>query len=361
MRVGSTIGGLDEYFDANMKGAAAAGLRVGVYYYCSATTVEQATAEAIQVLAWIAPYTVSFPVAIDMEASGQKALSREALANIANTFCGILNGQGYYPLIYSSRNWFRDRIGTVYYDKWIAMYADRLEYDGPYALWQSSSHGQVAGIPGRVDVDHLYRDYFTLIPAEGFRTEGDRTYYFSNYRRRFGWIETAQGRYYAAQDLTIQTGWFTDASGTYYLLPDQGGLAATGFTQIEGLPYYFDAQGMLRTGWLNYSDAGGVVARGLLGLPEGTYYLDPADGHRVTGFVELPDGTRYFDAETGAMLTATTAELEGAECTFDENGILTSRITPEEKAAAEKAAAEAAAAEASNANALIAPPAPAAQ
>ena len=75
IRVGTTKKGLDEQFANNINGANAAGVRTGVYIYSYATTPEAAAAEANQVLAWIAPYTVTFPVAIDIEDSCQKNLS----------------------------------------------------------------------------------------------------------------------------------------------------------------------------------------------------------------------------------------------------------------------------------------------
>ena len=66
IRVGTTKKGLDEQFVNNINGANAAGIRTGIYIYSYATTPEQAAAEANQVLQWVAPYSVSFPFAIDI-------------------------------------------------------------------------------------------------------------------------------------------------------------------------------------------------------------------------------------------------------------------------------------------------------
>ena len=68
IRVGSAKSGLDPYFAQNMAGAAAAGLKTGVYLYSYATTVEAAMAEAQFTLAAIAPFTVNMPVVFDIEA-----------------------------------------------------------------------------------------------------------------------------------------------------------------------------------------------------------------------------------------------------------------------------------------------------
>ena len=86
IRVGTTKKGLDEQFINNINGANAAGIRTGIYIYSYATTPEAAAAEANQVLAWIAPYTVTFPIAIDIEDSCQKGLNAAQLQAIADTY-----------------------------------------------------------------------------------------------------------------------------------------------------------------------------------------------------------------------------------------------------------------------------------
>jgi glucan-binding YG repeat protein len=64
------------------------------------------------------------------------------------------------------------------------------------------------------------------------------------------------------------------------------------------------------------------MATGALGLPDGIYYLDPADGHQVVGWVQQPDGWHYYDANNGRMLANVTALLDNVNCSFDKNGVL---------------------------------------
>ena len=68
IKAGSTNSGVDPNFDANIKGAAAAGLKTGVYVYSYATTPEAAQNEANLVLQWISNYTVNYPVVFDQSA-----------------------------------------------------------------------------------------------------------------------------------------------------------------------------------------------------------------------------------------------------------------------------------------------------
>ena len=306
IRVGTTKKGLDEQFANNINGANAAGVRTGVYIYSYATTPEAAAAEANQVLAWIAPYTVTFPVAIDIEDSCQKNLSSAQLQAIADTFCGILNANGYETMVYASRNWFLNRMPNVASAKWIAQYNSSCDYAGEYAMWQSSSHATYAGIPTRVDVNHLYVDYFSRIIPEGFNSWGGHVYYYSNYRKQYGWLNLANGRYHTDENGFVQTGWFQDESGIYYFKPAEGGLAAVGFNDIDGSRFYFDANGVRCTGLLNLGEAG-------------VYYAN-ADGVCQKGFVQLEDGIHFFD-DNYAMHVGLT-QVGNNLYLFDGNGVM---------------------------------------
>lgn len=314
IRVGTTKKGLDEQFVNNINGANAAGVRTGVYIYSYATTPEAAAAEANQVLAWIAPYTVTFPIAIDIEDSSQKGLSAAQLQAIADTFCGIINANGYEPMVYASRNWFAGRMPNVASPKWVAQYSSACDYPGDYAMWQSSSHGSYAGISGRVDVNHLYVDYFSRIIPEGFNSWGGHVYYYHNYRKQYGWINLGGQRYHADANGFIQTGWFQDESGIYYLDPNAGGLAKTGLADIDGARYCFNENGQRSTGLIN---VGGVV-----------YYAN-ADGICQKGLIQLEDGVHFFD-EQYAMHTGLT-QIGDKLYSFGANGVMQTGMVALEK------------------------------
>ncbi|MDE6420753.1 MAG: hypothetical protein K2K87_09530, partial [Lachnospiraceae bacterium] len=122
VRVGSVRYGIDTKFDQNMRQAAANGVKTGVYIYSYATTPQEAATEALFVIQAISNYTVSMPVAIDIEDSVQRTLTPAQLAEIANTFCAIVESAGYYPIVYGSKNWYSNYIGPIAYDKWVAQY-----------------------------------------------------------------------------------------------------------------------------------------------------------------------------------------------------------------------------------------------
>ncbi len=72
IKAGSAKSGLDPYYAVNMAGATAAGMKVGVYVYSYATTVEGAMTEAQFAIAAMEPYSVSYPVVYDLEDSIHK-------------------------------------------------------------------------------------------------------------------------------------------------------------------------------------------------------------------------------------------------------------------------------------------------
>ncbi|MBR4529843.1 MAG: hypothetical protein IKO80_06170 [Lachnospiraceae bacterium] len=289
VRVGSHKKGIDPQFAANMQGANAVGLRTGVYYYSVARTVQEAQQDANLVLQAIAPYTVSFPVAIDYEDSSVKDLSPADQAAVVTAFCDVVACGGYYPMVYASRNWFLTRMGNIAYDKWISQYNTALDYPEPYTMWQSSSHGQVKGIGYRVDVNHLYKDLYSFIIQDGFTERGGKTYLYRNYRKQLGWVEYNGARYVCepTDNGAVQTGWFTDSLGRHYLDPAQGGKLLTGLQVIEGEAYLLDGNGLPYSGWSGK-------------------------------WPEL-----YYFAEDGKMVRDKTVHIGQTDCTFDKEGHLT--------------------------------------
>lgn len=364
IKAGSTNSGMDPYFDANMRGAQNAGLKVGVYIYSYATTVEQARAEANMLIGWLENYTVSFPVVYDIEDTCHKGLSQGQIQALVDAFCSTVSAAGYYPMVYSSKNWFNQRIGNVGYDKWVAQYADNLEYSGA-SFWQSSSHGSVAGVGTRVDIDYQFKDFSSLIISDGFLDRNGQTMFFAGYKMQRGWVNYNETRYYLDENGYLQRNcWFSDASGTYYLTAD--GSVTRGQAAVEGQNYYFDGNGARQTGWIVlengkfyyapdtgimqhgwFSDASGTyyltesgdVARGQVGVEGQNYYFD-GNGVRQTGWIALENGKFYYAPDSGAMqhgwfsdasgtyyLTESgdvargAAALEGQNYYFDGNGV----------------------------------------
>ena len=160
----------DPYFDQNVQGAQAAGVHVGAYHYSYAQSVEDARREAELFLSWVAPYSLDYPVAFDIEDGSQEGLSSETLTQIVETFCGIVEAAGYYTMVYANKFWLQHKL--IYervkrWDIWLAHYAAVTDYDREHGIWQCSSQAKISGIAGNCDLDWAYRDYPALIRERG--------------------------------------------------------------------------------------------------------------------------------------------------------------------------------------------------
>lgn len=320
-------GAVDPYFHRNIQQASAAGVKVGVYIYSLAVTVEMAEAEADFVLDLIHDYPVSYPVAFDMEDSTQGNLSKEELAAIANAFCKKISDSGYYPIIYANENWLKNKLdmSLMDYPVWVARYSARPSYQNP-VMWQATSTGSVKGINGNVDIDFQFKDFSGQIPANTWRTINGKRYYYSNYaKQKNAWAQDSSDWYYMDSEGLASTGWIT-VSGSRYYLDETTGKMQTGWLDADGKRYYMESSGKMAVGWTNqngkwyYLDASGALAKGWI-QDNGSWYCSDTNGVMQTGWLS-EGGKRYYLKGSGVMATGW-REMDGAWYYFDGSGAMT--------------------------------------
>ena len=163
---GSSQGTLiaDPKFTTNIKGATAAGLKVGVYFFTQAVDEREAVEEASMVLEQIKNYKISYPVFLDVEPSGGRAdsISSEMRTAVCKAFCQTIQGAGYTAGIYANKTWLETKLdpgALSAYKIWLAQYASAPTYTGRYDLWQYRATGKVSGISGDVDMNLSYLGY----------------------------------------------------------------------------------------------------------------------------------------------------------------------------------------------------------
>ncbi len=163
---GSSQGSLtvDPKFAANIKGATAAGIKVGVYFFSQAINKNEAVEEASMVLEQIKKYTISYPVFLDVEASGGRAdkIDKATRTEVIKAFCETIQNNGYTAGVYANKSWLTNKIDTSQLGKykiWLAQYAATPTYTGRYDMWQYKSTGKVTGISGDVDMNLSYLGY----------------------------------------------------------------------------------------------------------------------------------------------------------------------------------------------------------
>lgn len=150
---------LDPCFIANIEGAKAVQIPVGIYFYSYAKNVEQAKSQAEWVKENLRNYEIDLPIAFDWESwnSFNKAgMSFYTINKVANTFLDSLEKAGFEGMLYSSKAYLEDIWYPTKYEVWLAQYNSKVTYEGEYSIWQMSESGKVNGIKNNVDIDVMY-------------------------------------------------------------------------------------------------------------------------------------------------------------------------------------------------------------
>ena len=163
---GSSTGALveDPKFKANIQGANAAGLKVGVYFFSQAVNKAEAVEEASMTIELIRKYKISYPVFLDVEGSGGRGdkVDKATRTDVIKAYCETVQNAGYTAGVYANKSWLNDKIDAGQLSKykiWLAQYAATPTYTGRYDMWQYKSTGKISGISGNVDLNISYLGY----------------------------------------------------------------------------------------------------------------------------------------------------------------------------------------------------------
>ena len=149
----------------NLEGAAAAGLKVGAYFFSQALNTKEVDEELEFILDILGEQYLAMPLVLDWEIPTANARSARmdarTLTDLQLHFCKKVSDLGYQPMIYF--NWHQSE--NLYYlheledyPFWLALYQDRMTYPWRIEMWQYTSSGRVPGIPGDVDIN-VYMPY----------------------------------------------------------------------------------------------------------------------------------------------------------------------------------------------------------
>lgn len=145
---------------ANYAGAAAAGIKVGAYFFSQAISVDEAVEEAKYLLNIIQDWNVEMPVVYDWEFisadSRTGAMDARTLTQCAKAFCNTVAAAGYKPMLYFNKDLSFERLylrELTEYDFWLAHYDTVLNYPYKVDMWQYTETGAVPGISGNVDIN----------------------------------------------------------------------------------------------------------------------------------------------------------------------------------------------------------------
>lgn len=163
-RRGYTEGGLfeDPYFTANIKGAQNAGIKVGVYMFSQAISVQEAIEEANFVLDRIGNYNITLPIVFDWEkiedASARTAnMTMLSRTDCAVAFCETIKNAGYTPCVYFNRNlgyYGYDLTRLTDYEFWFSLPESGFpNFYYAVDMWQYSFTENVKGISVETDMN----------------------------------------------------------------------------------------------------------------------------------------------------------------------------------------------------------------
>lgn len=186
----------DEKFKQNLVNATSVGIDCGLYFFTQAKTKAEGEEEAEKVVEWIDELKkekegkeyvwpeedrqyLSYPIYFDTELSTSPSgtgradkLTKSERTQTVIGFCERMKKLGYYPGIYASTDWLKNRIDMTKlqaYDVWVAHYGvSKPGYTGKHQMWQYTSKGSIGGIKGNVDCNVGLFDYAEFIRKNGW-------------------------------------------------------------------------------------------------------------------------------------------------------------------------------------------------
>lgn len=156
---------VDSHFERNYTEAKRNGLRVGVYHFLTARSVEQANQQAQFFVSLISGKSIDCRLAMDFESFGN--LNRQQINQISIAFIRRveeLSGKEVvvYSNTYDATYIFEGEVTN--YPLWVAQYGVNEPQDNgnwnSWVGWQYADNGEVNGIDARVDLNRFTKEIF---------------------------------------------------------------------------------------------------------------------------------------------------------------------------------------------------------
>lgn len=163
---------IDPTFERNYRGARAAGLDVGVYYYTYATSESMANAELSLLRQAVYGKELIMPLAVDVEENKLKPMSTLDLTNLTAYALEQVEKMGFYAQLYTYTHYSNMELDmgrlANRWDVWLSDttgHAPAVGYH--YNAHQHTSEGRVPGISGNVDLNVTTLNYPKIIRKKG--------------------------------------------------------------------------------------------------------------------------------------------------------------------------------------------------
>ena len=322
----------DKKWEENVKGCIDNNIPYGVYLYSYADTVEKASSEADHAIRLLQGKKLKYPVYYDLEEDKLRdKISKQTIADIAQTFCDKLSAKGYTVGIYANKDWFTNYLTDSRFNnwtKWVAQYNTVCNYKGKYDMWQCSSTGRVPGISGNVDLNYSYSPFENSYGGGNTNNGGTTNKYSDG-------LNEIEGELYYFKNNRIDTSYSGLAqygNEWYYIENGKVNWNYTGLAQ-RGNEWFYIEKGKLNwnhSGIVEYNNQWFYVERGRLnwnytGLGQSGndwYYIERGRVNwGYTGLVQK--GNEWFYVKGGKLDWSYTGLVQkGNEWFFVRNGRL---------------------------------------
>uniref|UniRef100_UPI000C17BD22 N-acetylmuramoyl-L-alanine amidase family protein n=3 Tax=unclassified Clostridium TaxID=2614128 RepID=UPI000C17BD22 len=162
----------------------------------------------------------------------------------------------------------------------------------------------------------------TIIPVAAnaaWKTDSQNNWsWVENDNTATGWKLIQGTWYYFDSNGIMKTGWLKDTDGTWYNLAPSGEMKTGWLKDTDGNWYYLAPSGAMRTGWLKDTDgnwynlaSSGAMRTGWLKDTDGNWYYLTSSGAMKTGWLKDTDGNWYNLAASGAMRTGWILDTDG--------------------------------------------------
>ena len=169
-----TINSKEVKFDIYYEEAKKNNIPVGTYWYCYATTPEEALEEAKAFLERVKGKKFEYPIFYDVEEKSVLNTGKENVSNIMKAFLEEVEKNGYLVGIYCSAYYLKNLVNDDIknkYEIWVAQWGnnvDKPKYDGKWDIWQYTSDGHIDGVESqRVDMNFSSNNYTEIVKLLG--------------------------------------------------------------------------------------------------------------------------------------------------------------------------------------------------
>ncbi len=213
----------------------------------------------------------------------------------------------------TQEGWYVAEDGSLYYYYEDGTFAqDVVTLDDGYT-YIFASDGALETEWQTVDENRYYYDPDTGVLQFGWISYQNCLYYVDESVGKLVGEQEVDGlRYFFDEYGCVKTGLVTFSDGTVFYYSSDGTMV-TGWKTISGKTYYFTSEGALTgmqtvDGNTYYFNSKGVMQTGLQAIGSSTYYFD-GSGVMQTGWVTV-SGTSYYFDETGAMVSSGYPEIQ---------------------------------------------------